>query len=270
MNPAGRASTLPEGHSRVRIGPVPVDCVTFDEALDDIASRIGSGRGGSVFTPNVDHVVLASSDARFRRAYEAVDLSLADGMPVVWASRLYGRGVPEKVSGSDLVPRLVARAEREGWRLFLLGGAEGVAPRAAQRLKERHPRLRVVGTTAPRIDMDGPRASRAAVIATVRAAAPDLVLVALGAPKQELWIAESGPSLRPAILVGVGASLDFVAGTAKRAPEWMSSNGLEWLYRLAHEPRRLAGRYLVRDLLFLRIFWHDLRSVRPVTHEVRR
>jgi N-acetylglucosaminyldiphosphoundecaprenol N-acetyl-beta-D-mannosaminyltransferase len=232
---------------------VNVDGVTFAQALDTIAAMVADGHGGTVFTPNVDHVVMAEHDERFRRAYDAANLSLADGMPVLWAARVLGAPLPEKISGSDLALPLMERAAREGWRVYILGGAPGVAARAAERLVERFPRIVIAGTDAPRIDMSAPASSRADVLARVRESKADVVLVALGAPKQELWIAEAAPALRPAVLLGVGAAIDFIAGTARRAPRWMSRGGLEWLYRLAQEPRRLWKRYLVRDPEFLLI-----------------
>jgi N-acetylglucosaminyldiphosphoundecaprenol N-acetyl-beta-D-mannosaminyltransferase len=245
---------------RGHLGRVPIDCVTFGDALEAIAEMIERRRGGVVFTPNVDHVVMAQRDGRLQRAYAAVDLSLADGMPVVWASRALGLPVPEKVSGSDLVPLLMRLSAARGFRVYLLGGAHGVAQMAASRLRAAHPDLVVVGAASPRVDIEEPAARRRALVEAIRAAEPDLVLVGLGAPKQELWIHDTAPSLRPAVLLGVGASLDFLAGTARRAPKWMSAAGLEWAYRLAHEPRRLWRRYLVRDPEFVGIFAHQLMA----------
>jgi N-acetylglucosaminyldiphosphoundecaprenol N-acetyl-beta-D-mannosaminyltransferase len=236
--------------------------MTFAGALDAITTMIEERRGGMVFTPNVDHIVMANDDARFRRAYAAVDLSLADGMPVVWACRLLGRPVPAKVSGSDLVPSLMNVAEARGFRVYLLGGAGGVARRAARNLQRMHPRLAIVGAASPRIDLCEPRDCRQDIVDGIRKAAPDLVLVALGAPKQELWMHEALDVLRPAVLFGIGASIDFLAGTARRAPAWMSAAGLEWLYRLAREPRRLWRRYLVRDRRFLGILLRELLARR--------
>jgi N-acetylglucosaminyldiphosphoundecaprenol N-acetyl-beta-D-mannosaminyltransferase len=244
---------------RLRLGHLHVDEVTFGQALDAIAAMIASGRGGAVFTPNVDHVVMADHDERFRRAYEGAALSLADGMPILWAARLLGAPLPEKISGSDLMLPLMRRAEREGWGVYILGGAPGVGATAAERLVARFPGIAIAGFDAPRIDMNAPEASRADVLARVRASNAHLVLVAFGAPKQELWIAEAAPHLRPAVLLGVGAAIDFIAGTAKRAPLWMSASGLEWLYRLSREPRRLWRRYLIRDPEFLLIVLRQLR-----------
>ncbi|MGO9839021.1 MAG: WecB/TagA/CpsF family glycosyltransferase [Polyangiaceae bacterium] len=246
--------------SRLTIGTLPVDAVTMEGALAYVERLVAEGEGGSVFTPNVDHVVLADQDARLRGAYSRVSLSLADGMPMLWASRLLGNPLPEKVSGSDFVPLLLERAAARGWRVYFLGGAPGVAALARDKLRERLPRLEVVGVDAPRIDPADPAEVRDRLVERVRATAPDLVLVALGAPKQEVWIDGARDALRPAVLLGVGASLDFVAGTVARAPRWMSNAGLEWLYRLSREPRRLWKRYLVRDPKFVVILGRTMRE----------
>ncbi len=244
----------------IEIGPLTVDAVTRTEALDAFDALVRAREGGAVFTPNVDHVVLAEENARMRMAYARVSLSLADGMPLVWALRLLGHDVPEKVSGSDLVLPLLARAAQRGWRVYLLGGAPGVAALARDRLRETLPALQIVGVDAPRIDIDEPSEARAATLGRIQVAAPDLVLVALGAPKQEIWIDLVRDQLRPAIFFGVGASLDFVAGTLPRAPAWMSQSGLEWLFRLTREPGRLWRRYLLRDPKFLLIVGRSLRD----------
>ena len=249
---------------RLQIGRIPVDRVTFDGALARVTGLVEGQRGGIVFTPNVDHVVLASEDARFRAAYAAADVSVADGMPIVWASHALGQPVPEKISGSDLVPRLMALAETKGWRVYLLGGSTRVAAAALLRLGLLHPKLELVGTASPRIDLAEPEGARAAVLDGIRASRPDLVLVCLGAPKQELWIHEVAAALRPAVLLGVGAAVDFLAGTTRRAPRWMSQVGLEWAYRLAREPRRLWRRYLVHDPKFLAILLADLWRRRAI------
>jgi N-acetylglucosaminyldiphosphoundecaprenol N-acetyl-beta-D-mannosaminyltransferase len=238
---------------RVRVGGVPIDRVTMNEALYAIGRLVEARKGGAVFTPNVDHVVEYEENPRLREAYEAASLSLADGMPVVWASRVMGAPLPERVAGSDLLMPLARRAADRGWRVFLLGGAEGVAERAKAELERLVPGIQITGTLAPRVDMREPFEARAAIRDVLTKAAPDLVVVAFGAPKQELFIHESRAALAPAVLLGLGASLDFVAGAVPRAPRWMAQNGLEWAYRLAREPTRLWRRYLVRDPKFLMI-----------------
>jgi N-acetylglucosaminyldiphosphoundecaprenol N-acetyl-beta-D-mannosaminyltransferase len=244
----------------MQVGRLSFDRLTFAEALTEIAALVDRGRGGIVFTPNVDHVVMARDSAALRRAYAAADLSLADGQPVVWASHLLGEPLPAKISGSDLVPRLMAVAEARRFRVYLLGGAEGVAAAAAAHLRRIHPQLAIVGTASPRIDLSETAEDRAAVIRAIQRAMPDLVLVALGAPKQELWIHQVAAQLRPAVLLGIGASIDFLAGTALRAPPWLSALGLEWLHRLVREPRRLWRRYLLQDSRFLGIVYRGMRD----------
>jgi N-acetylglucosaminyldiphosphoundecaprenol N-acetyl-beta-D-mannosaminyltransferase len=251
---------------RVQIGHAWVDAVTLDGALATVRDLVRAGEGGSVVTPNVDHLVMLEHDARFRDAYARASLCLADGMPVVWAARLLGTPVPEKVSGSDLLLPLVRLAAAEGWRVFLVGGGPGTAAAAAARF-EAELGLRVVGHAAPMLTPAGEAADEGALFARIRAARPDLVFVAFGAPKQEFWIERARAALGPAVAVAVGASLEFVVGRVKRAPAWMSRAGLEWLYRLAQEPRRLWRRYLLRDPQFLLIALRTAR--RPRATRVR-
>ena len=243
---------------RIQIGELPIDKVDLAGALAAIGRMIDSRKGGTIFTPNVDHIVLAERDERFRRAYQRVSLSLVDGTPVLWAAQLLGRPLPEKVSGSDLVLPLMERAAASGWRVFLLGGSVRSGEIATMRLKEQFAGLKIVGTEGPRIDLGGALEERLAVARRVAEAAPDLVLVAFGAPKQEIFCDEALDVLKPAVLVCVGAGIDFVSGEARRAPAWMSRWGVEWLYRLAHEPRRLAGRYLLRDPQFVTILLRQM------------
>lgn len=244
--------------SRVRIGSIWIDAIPFSGALSRIEELVASGRGGAVFTPNVDHIVNAEDSPPLREAYREADLSLPDGQWVLWASRVLGTPLPEKISGSDLALPLAQLAARRGWSLYLLGGAEGVAPEAAARL-QRETSVRICGFESPRVDLG---ATDPALIARIRAARPDLVLVALGNPKQELFIHRNLETLRPAVLLGVGATLDFLAGRVRRAPVWMSRTGLEWLFRLALEPRRLARRYLINDPRFFVIVARMLREPR--------
>ncbi|MEI9941356.1 MAG: WecB/TagA/CpsF family glycosyltransferase [Pseudomonadota bacterium] len=242
---------------RVRVGKLPLDVVDFEGALDAIDRLVRAKNGGTVFTPNVDHVVMAEHDERFRTAYAAAALSLVDGTPVLWASRLLRTPLPAKISGSDLVMPLLRRAAEHGYRVYFLGGAPGVADLAKSKLEAALPGIQIVGTDASRIDVND-LGQGDEVAERIRRAEPDLVLVALGAPKQEIWSYTRTERLKPAVLIGVGASLDFVAGIQKRAPSWMSKAGLEWLYRLAQEPRRLAARYLLRDPEFCLILLRQL------------
>lgn len=252
LRPRGQPAPSRGGRAQVRFGWLWIDLLSFSDALREIEALVLAGAGGSVFTPNVDHVVTAEDDEEFRAAYDEVSLCLADGQPLVWSSRLLGARLPSKISGSDLVWPLMKLAARRHWRVYLLGGAPGVADAAAARI-ERELGVHVAGVDAPVIELGAPTREAEAAVERVRAARPDLVLVALGTPKQERWIHQVLARIRPAVAIGVGASLDFVADRVRRAPRWMAHAGLEWLFRLAQEPRRLARRYLLKDPRFLLI-----------------
>jgi len=232
----------------LRIGSLWVDAVTRGDALAAIERLVDSGRGGAVFTPNVDHVVIAESNPALRDAYARASLSVADGMPLVWASPFLGCRLPERVAGSDLFIPLMHIAARRGWRVYLVGGVPPVAQEAAYKLRTDYG-VNVVGSSSPVVDRNGVEVYGDA-LESVRAARPDLVVVALGNPKQELWVTRGGEALGPAVSLGLGAVLDFLVGRQKRAPRWIASAGFEWLYRLAHDPRRLWRRYLVQDPRF--------------------
>lgn len=255
--------------ARTELGKLFAHRLTSEQALDRIVALCRAREGGTVLTPNVDHVCLAEENQALVEAYESAALSLVDGKPLVWLSQLAGAPLPEKISGSDLAFPLAARLADEGLSLFLLGAEEGVGAAAAAALTERHPGLKIAGVLSPPFGFERDVAENALVVRAVQEAAPDLVFVCLGAPKQELWMAAHKDALAPAVMVGLGATLDFIAGRVRRAPAWMSDAGLEWLYRLAKEPRRLAGRYLVRDRAFAGIALRTLRATRRESEEKR-
>ncbi len=224
---------------------VPVDILTTDEALDRIDEMVAAGRATGrvhqVATVNADFVVNALHDPELRRILQRADMTTADGMPIVWGGRLLGAPLPDRVTGVDLIPPLAGRAAERGYSLFLLGARPGVAARAAEKLVARNPSLRIAGVLSPPqsplVEMDP------GLVAEINAARPDILLVAFGNPKQEKWIAMHAPALRVPVCIGVGGTLDFIAGETRRAPRWMRQRGLEWLFRLAQEPRRLWRRY---------------------------
>jgi N-acetylglucosaminyldiphosphoundecaprenol N-acetyl-beta-D-mannosaminyltransferase len=250
---------------RLRIGEVPIDVLTFEQALDEIEALVEARAGGYVVTPNIDHVVLAEDHPGFRAAYQAASLSLVDGMPLVWASRAVGRVLPERISGSDVIPPLMERAAKKKWRVYFLGGADGVAQATAEKLKA-DLGIEVAGFDAPMIPGDPDPTQQREVLEKLKATKPDLVLVALGAPKQELWMYRCAKDYSPAVALGIGAGLDFVIGRIRRAPRWMQTAGLEWAHRLASEPKRLWRRYLVNDPKFVLILARTL--TRPTSERV--
>lgn len=234
----------------VTLGSVEFDALSETEAVDEIIGRWREGQGGWVSTPNTHQLELASRSGPIRELVQRADLRLADGMPLVWASRLQGTPLPERVAGSNLVWSLARAAADAEASLFLLGGDDGVAPRAQGTLQRAIPGLRVVGAYSPPVGFEHDAAELRRIRAELAGAAPDLVYVGLGFPKQERLIAELIPEFPDTWFLGIGISLSFISGDAVRAPAWMQLAGLEWLHRLAGEPRRLFGRYVVHGIPF--------------------
>jgi exopolysaccharide biosynthesis WecB/TagA/CpsF family protein/anti-anti-sigma factor len=221
---------------------VPFEHITLDGAVQRIETMVASRRPHYVVTPNVDFLVQARRDAELRRILIEADLVVCDGTPVRWASSLLGNPLPERVAGADLVPRLIQLAAEKNYRLFFLGATPEANAQAVANLHARFSRLNISGHYSPPFrplqEMD-----HAAIAERIRAARPDLLFVAFGCPKAEKWIAMHYRSLGVPVTIGVGATIDFLAGRVKRAPVWMQRAGLEWAFRLGQEPRRLFRRY---------------------------
>jgi N-acetylglucosaminyldiphosphoundecaprenol N-acetyl-beta-D-mannosaminyltransferase len=228
---------------------IPFAPFTLAEAIDAIADLIEIGQPAYFITANTHYAMLTEKDAGLRAINARAAFIVADGVPLVWASRWQELPLPERVAGSDLIYELSATAARKGYRLFFLGGAKGVAEEAARRLGARYPGLQVVGTECPPF-RELTDQEQAALIARIRSTRPDILIVAFGQPKGERWIDRHLEELGVPVSVQVGASLDFAAGRVRRAPRWMQKAGLEWAFRLGLEPTRLFTRY-VRDAWFI-------------------
>ncbi len=212
-----------------------MDGVTRDAARHRIREMIRQRRPHLVVTLNAEMVVLALDDILFQQILERADLVVADGVGVVWASHVLGCPVPEKIPGVELASDLVADAETHGWRVYLLGGTETAVAKAQGTLQQRHPQLQIVGRQHGFFRRD----EQESVLQAIRQARPDLLLVALGVPRQEKWAARHLANLRVPVAVGVGGTFDIWSGSSLRAPHWMQRLGLEWLFRLLQEPRRI-------------------------------
>lgn len=234
--------------------------VTFEELCTLLADRIDKKLPGYIVTPNVDHVCQVQSDPAFRQAYDDAWLVLVDGMPIIWASRLFGCALSTKLSGSDLLPQLCEFAADRGYSVFLLGAAEGVADQASENLRRLYPGLIIAGTHSPPMGFDQDPDENAKALQAIREARPDLCFTAMGAPRQEVWLHSNHRESGALVSIGVGAALDFAAGLLKRAPLWMQRSGLEWVWRLCQEPRRLWRRYLVNDSFFFVLLWREWRK----------
>lgn len=247
----------------IQIGSIAISNLTWPEATRSAEELINSEGTDYVLTPNVDHIVQAESDPYLKRIYADCPLVLADGMPLIWASRFLATPLKEKISGSDFLVEFCPVAARKGYRLFFLGGKDDAGEISATLLKKRFPGLQVVGTCSPSIGFEKNPADNQRVIEAITAAAPDLLFVGLGTPKQEKWIYENRHLHRVPLSFPVGAGFDFISGKSRRAPVWMRRAGLEWLWRLALEPGRMFGRYLVRDLKFFPIILRQKRQGAP-------
>jgi N-acetylglucosaminyldiphosphoundecaprenol N-acetyl-beta-D-mannosaminyltransferase len=242
-----------EAFDRVQLDGTGIDRITEAEVVAVVRDALAHGRGGRIVTPNIDILRRAQTDAEAREFLDDADLIVADGMPLIWASRLGGTPLPERVAGSSLIWSLSAGLGRDRRSIFVVGGAppgdsapDG-ATRAADRLAAACPGLRVAGTLCPPYGFEHDEVAYADYCAKIVDAGPDLVFVGLGYPKQERMINRLRRDLPQTWFIGCGAAVNFVAGDVERAPRWMQRTGLEWAHRLGTEPRRLAGRYLRHD-----------------------
>ncbi len=247
---------------QVSLFGIRVHALSLAEAVDLLIALAGDDRPHYVVTPNAHHIVQIRRDVHLRQIYNSADLVLADGMSLIWASRLLGTPLHARVAGSDLFPRLCGAAAECGYRVFLLGGGPGVAQTAAEKLARTYPQLKVVGVYSPPYGFENDPKENARIVRLIRESRPDILFVALGFPKQELWISRYARECGVPLSIGVGAAFDFIAGIRRRAPLWMQRAGLEWLHRLLQEPRRLWYRYLVLGPQFVCLTFAELMRKR--------
>lgn len=239
--------------SRIKFLNTEIDNLSMDEAIREIDKLITEKNPSYVVTPNVDHIVKLEKDIEFKKVYKNANLILTDGMPLIWISKLYGNPIKEKISGSDLFPKVCEIAAIKGYKVFILGAAEGVADKAAANLQEKYKGLNIVGTYSPSYGFENKESEIKYIIDVINEKKPDILAVGLGAPKQEKFLYKYRENLNVPISLAIGASIDFEAENIKRAPKWMQNIGLEWFYRLCKEPRRMFKRYIIDDLKILKI-----------------
>jgi N-acetylglucosaminyldiphosphoundecaprenol N-acetyl-beta-D-mannosaminyltransferase len=250
----------PTDFGRTSLLGVPIDLVTQSQAIEWVCARAGDGRGGVVVTVNLDHLRRCAREPAYAELVSRADLVVADGMPLVWASKLQGGPIlPERVAGSSMMIELCGATAAKGIPVFLLGGDPGVAERAGQMLKERFPGFLLAGTYCPPFGFESNPEELQRIDDALTSASPGIVLVALGSPKQE-YLADRLRHLLPhACWIGIGISLSFVTGDVQRAPVWIQKIGLEWLHRLCQEPRRLFRRYIIHGIPWAaRLLGHSL------------
>jgi N-acetylglucosaminyldiphosphoundecaprenol N-acetyl-beta-D-mannosaminyltransferase len=233
--------------NRVQLFGIEIDPLTMSQSIESLLGFIASSDYSCryVVTPNVDHIVKLRNDPGFQTAYRNADLVLVDGKPVLFASRLLGKPLPETVCGSDLLPALFTASEAVGGlSLFLLGAQEGVADKAARNISDRWPWVRISGFYSPPMDFSAGSPESELAIALIRSSAPDVLAIGLGAPKQEIWVHNVRSRLNTKAALCVGATIDFLGEKRARAPIWMRRAGIEWIHRMLSEPQRMGKRYV--------------------------
>ena len=258
---AGAYAQIDRRPGRVELMGMLVDPVSEGEAVDFVLTSLENGDGGTIVTPNLDHLRQFVADPEVRRVYDTAELVVADGMPVVWACRLQGTPLPERVAGSDLILTLSEGAAQRGRTVFLLGGNPGIAEQAADELCRNSPGLQIAGTACPPMGFESDPVELERVRSALAAAAADIVFIGVSFPRSAHIAEMLRRDLPNTWFVGVGISLSFVAGEISRAPKALQVVGLEWVHRLVQEPARLFERYIMRDLPFAgRVVAHSVRQ----------
>jgi N-acetylglucosaminyldiphosphoundecaprenol N-acetyl-beta-D-mannosaminyltransferase len=247
---------VPDAVERARIWGLPLARVSIGQTLDLIGGLIRRGEPSLVITANLNYAMLSDGDPRVAEVNRLAALLVADGMPMIWYSRLTRQPLPERVTGADLIHLLCRQAAERGQRVFFLGGRPGMAAAAATKLSWMYPGLEVAGVEAPELDVLS-ASEHEQLVGRIRDARPDLLFVALGQPKGEIWLAKNLRELRVPVSIQVGASFDFVAGQVARAPRWMQRIGLEWLYRMGGDPKRLGPRYAKNAWFLAKAIFRD-------------
>lgn len=242
-----------------------VDNITMVETLANINDLIMDGKYHYIVTPNADHIVKLEKDVEFQNVYNEADLILADGMSLIWISKIIHKPIKEKISGSDLFPKVCELAAKQKYKVFLLGAEEGIADKAARNLKNKYAGLDIVGTLSPTFGFEKDEEEINSIIDVINKAKPDILCVGLGAPKQEKFIYKYKNRLKVPISLAIGASIDFEAGKVKRAPKWMQKNGLEWFYRILMEPKRMGKRYFIDAIEIRSIFFKYRKDTNKIT-----
>lgn len=237
-----------------------VDNISMIEATNKIEEFINGNKKTYVVAINVDVVMKIEKDDFLKKITDNADLVLADGKPLIWISKLKKKPIKEKISGSDLVPKLCEIAAQKGYSIFILGGKDGIAAIAKERLEKNYKKIKIAGTYAPPVGFENDEKELDKINKMISKVKPDLLFVCLGCPKQEKWIYININKYDAKVSICAGATVDFLAGNVKRAPKWMSNHGLEWFYRFLQEPKRLFKRYFIDDIKIIKLIWKYRRN----------
>lgn len=230
-----------------------VSNITMNEALDNIEKMIKSKKKSYVVAVNVDVIMKIEQDEELKKITDEADMVLTDGKPLIWISKSKKTPIKEKISGSDLVPKLCELSDRKGYTIFILGGKDGIAKQAKEKLESQYKNIKIVGVYSPKFGFEKDKKELTKINSMINKKKPDLLFVCLGCPKQEKWIYNHISEYDAKVSICAGATVDFLAGNMKRAPKWMSNCGLEWFYRFLQEPKRLFKRYFIDDIKILKL-----------------
>lgn len=244
--------------ARIKLLNTYIDNLTMKEAIDATEQLIAKSGSSYVVTPNLDHIVTLENDQEFLKVYLNADLVLADGKPLIWISKFLKTPIREKISGSDFFPNMCGMCAEKGYSVFILGAAEGVAEKAAQNLCKKYYGLKIAGTYSPPLEFEKNENELKKIKDFIREAKPDVLAVSLGSPKGEKFIYKHLKEYGVSLGISIGATIDFEAGNVKRAPKWMADHGLEWLFRITQDPKRLAKRY-----------WNDAIKIIPIIQKYK-
>ena len=230
-----------------------VNNITMDEALVNVEKLISQKKKSYIVAVNVDVIMKIEEDKYLKKISDEADMTLVDGKPLIWISKLKKKPIKEKISGSDLVPRLCELAAKKEYTIFIIGGKDGIANKAKQELEKKYKNIKIVGTYSPPFGFEKDEKELENINKMISDCQPDLLFACLGCPKQEKWIYENIDKYDAKVSICAGATVDFLAGNVKRAPKWMSDNGLEWFYRFLQEPKRLFKRYFIDDIKIIKL-----------------
>lgn len=230
-----------------------VNNLSMKDCLEAIDSIVSKDKKSYIVAVNVDVIVKIEDDPYLKKIVDDADLVLVDGKPLQWIAKYQGNPIKEKISGSDLVPLLLKQASDKGQSVFIIGGKEGIAQKAKLNIEKSNPKIKIVGTYAPPFGFEKDTAELDKINSIISGCQPDIVIACFGCPKQEKWIYENYLKYNAKLSVCAGATVDFLAGNVKRAPQWISNIGFEWFYRFLQEPKRLFKRYFVDDVRILKL-----------------
>ena len=230
-----------------------IDNITMDDAINSIKKMIKEKKKSYVVAINVDVIIKIEKDEYLKKIIDEADIILTDGKPLIWISKYQHKPIKEKISGSDLIPKLAEIAAKDGYSIFILGGQNDVANKAKENLEKKYPNINIVGAYSPKLAFEKDEKEITKINELITDTKPDLLFVCFGCPKQEKWIYENIDKYDANVSICAGATVDFLAGNVKRAPKWMSNHGLEWFYRFLQEPKRLFKRYFIDDIKIIKL-----------------